>query len=174
MDKSLLGLRLQPSGVKTRNRFPCLLPEEGRESWSLIWGDGSGQRGGLGGLPTPLVVLCAGSCTGSCFCSDTSIVAIGFVIFCVLLFIICPNCTVVYLFLVPSNFFVFCCLERCLSRCRRCSKRSQVPGPSPSQTEGTHGLQEELGGREDDRCRLTNRGRMAAYRLHCLLIVMPE
>ena len=49
------------------------------------------------------------------------------------------------LFLVPSHFFVFRCLERCLSRCRHCSKRSQVPSPSPSQMEGTHRLQEALG-----------------------------
>ena len=104
MDKSLLGLRL-PSGMKTRNRFPCLLPEEGRESWSLIWGDGSGHRGGLGGLPTPLVVLCAGSCTGLCFCSDTSIVAIGFVIFCVLLFIY----LFIYLFIA---IYLFCVLPQ--------------------------------------------------------------
>ena len=36
----------------------------------LIWGDG-GQRGGLGGLPTPLVVLHAGGMysTPACFCS---------------------------------------------------------------------------------------------------------
>lgn len=138
---------LQPSGVKTRNRFPCLLSEEGRESWSLIWGEGSGQRGGLGGLPTPLVVPGAGVMhrsllllryltSGSWVCDLLLLVIYNL-----------PNCTGVDLFLVPSHFFVFRCLEKCLSRCRHCGKRSQVPSPSPSQMEGTHGLQEGLGGK---------------------------
>ena len=52
--------------------------------------------------------------------------------FCILLFIICPNCTCMQLFLVPSNFFVFCYLRKCLSTCKHCSKCFQVPGPSLS------------------------------------------
>ena len=58
------------------------------------------EGGGLGGLPTPLVVLCAG------------IVAGGLWPFCILLFMICPNCAGTQLFLVPYSFFVFCCLKR--------------------------------------------------------------
>ena len=30
-------------------------------------------------------------------------------------------------FLIPYSFFVLCCLRRCLSRCKHCSKGSQVP-----------------------------------------------
>ena len=58
---------------------------------------------------------------------------LGFWSFCILLSIICPNCACMQLFLVPHSFFVFCCLRRCLSRCKHCSKVSQVPGPSLSQ-----------------------------------------
>ena len=34
------------------------------------------------------------------------------------------------LFLVPCSFFVFCCSRRGGSRCKHCSKGSQVPGLS--------------------------------------------
>ena len=34
--------------------------------------------------------------------------------------------------LAPDSFFVFCCLRRCLSRYKHCSKGFQVPGPSLS------------------------------------------
>ena len=37
------------------------------------------------------------------------------------------------IFLVPYGFFVFCCWRRLLSRCRHCSKGSQVSRPSLSQ-----------------------------------------
>ena len=47
--------------------------------------------------------------------------------FCILLPIICPSCTCTQLFLVPYSVFAFCCLRRCLSRCKHCSKGSQVP-----------------------------------------------
>ena len=60
---------------------------------------------------------------------------LGFWSFRILLSIGCPNCTCTQLFLAPYYFFVFCCSRRCLSRCRRCSKGSQVPGPSLSQAE---------------------------------------
>ena len=40
---------------------------------------------------------------------------------------ICPNCACIQLFLVPYSFFVFGCLRRNLSRCKHCSKGSQVP-----------------------------------------------
>ena len=54
-------------------------------------------------------------------------------VFLVFLSIICPNCACTQLFLVPYSFFVFCCSKRRLSRCRHCSKVSQVPGSSLSQ-----------------------------------------
>lgn len=57
--KAFLELVLQQDRARTRNRWPCLLPEEGglvpylREGWGLM--PRSGRRGGLGGLPTPVV-----------------------------------------------------------------------------------------------------------------------
>lgn len=57
--KAFLGLVLQQDRARTRNRWPRLLPEEGRlvlymrGGWG--WMPGSGRRGGLGGLPTPVV-----------------------------------------------------------------------------------------------------------------------
>ena len=55
-----------------------------------------------------------------------------FLVFSIFLSIICPNCTCMQLFLVPYNFFVFCCSRRGLSRCKPRSKGSQVPGPGLS------------------------------------------
>ena len=60
------------------------------------------------------------------FTPDTSEVAVGFLVFCIL-FIICPNCACMQLFLASYSFFIFCCLRRHLSRCRHCSKGSHVP-----------------------------------------------
>ena len=61
--------------------------------------------------------------------------------FCILLSIICPNCICMQLFLVSYSFFVFCCSRRHLSRCKHCSKGSQVPGPSLSQRELDYRIQ---------------------------------
>ena len=47
--------------------------------------------------------------------------------------IICPGSAGMQVFLFPHNFFVFCCWRRRLSRCKHCSRGSQVPGPSLSQ-----------------------------------------
>ena len=52
---------------------------------------------------------------------------LGFQSLCILLSRICPNCTFTQLFLVPYRFFVFCCWRRHLSRCKPCSRGSQVP-----------------------------------------------
>ena len=62
-----------------------------------------------------------------------------FLVFLYLSSIICPNYACIQLFLVPYSFFVFCCLRRCLSRCKLCNTaakgpRSQVPGPNLSHT----------------------------------------
>ena len=45
--KALTGLKLQQEGVKISNRCSCLLPACGVGEG----GGGSGQKGGLGGLP---------------------------------------------------------------------------------------------------------------------------
>ena len=61
--KALLGFMVHHEGVKTSDRCPCSLP---REATVVLNGlsvgelSGLGWRGGLGGLPTSLVVLCAG------------------------------------------------------------------------------------------------------------------
>ena len=66
-------------------------------NWSLKWGEGRDRskgllEGRLGGLPTPMVMLCAGG-----FCS-----------FCIL-FLIFPNWACMQ-FLVLYSFFFFCIL----------------------------------------------------------------
>ena len=112
--------------------MPLLAPW-GRVSWFLKWGVGSGRSMGqveawlrwsahpLGGA------VCSDHARSPAFALDTSEVAVGFWSFCIFLFIICPNCPCMKLFLVPCSFFVFCCWRRGLSRCKHCSKGSQVP-----------------------------------------------
>lgn len=64
---------------------------------------------------------------------DTSEVEVGFWPFCILLFIICPNCSCMWLILVPYSFCVFYRSRRHLSRCGHCSKGFKVPETSLSQ-----------------------------------------
>ena len=45
------------------------------------------------------------------FALGTAEVAVGFWAFCIFLFIICPTCVWVQIFLVPPSFFVFYCLR---------------------------------------------------------------
>ena len=44
-----MGPMLQYQGARARNRYPCLLLEEGR-GWFLKWKEGKGALGGLMGL----------------------------------------------------------------------------------------------------------------------------
>ena len=62
-------------------------------------------------------------------------VAVGFLVFCILSSIVCPNRACTQLLLVPYDFFIFSCTRRHLSRCRHHSKVSQVPDPSLSHKE---------------------------------------
>lgn len=86
-----------------------------------------GQRRGLGGVPTPLVVLCA-RCMGNTLLllRTPQKWQLDFLVF---LYLLVPNlpqaCRAV--FLVPYSLFVSCCWRRWLSSCRHCSKASQVP-----------------------------------------------
>ena len=76
----------------------------------------------LGWSASPPVMLCAGGhAQDPPFASGTTEGAVGFRPFCIFC-IICPNwpCT-------RYSVFVFCCLRRRLSRCKHCSKGSQVP-----------------------------------------------
>ena len=77
----------------------------------------------------PGIKLEQGACAfASGFSEVASEVADGFFwSFCIFLSIICTNCTYTQLFLVPYDFFVFCCWNRHLSRCKHCSKGFQVP-----------------------------------------------
>ena len=100
----------------------------------LIWGEGRGvskgpaPRDSLSGLPAPLVVVSAGG-RPSTLLLVLQKWQLVFWSFCILLSISCPNCNCWRLFLVPCYFFVFYCSRRCFSRCKRCSKGTQVPGP---------------------------------------------
>ena len=58
---------------------------------------------------------------------------------CILLFIICPNCACVYLFLVPYSFFVFCHSRRHLFRCKcKLSVESSRSSPPPEKAMEPH------------------------------------
>ena len=95
---------------------------------------GVGARCGLGGLPTPLVVVCAGGhAQYPAFALGSSIVAVGggFLVFLYLLSIICPNCACTQLFLVLCSFFVFCCWRTGVSRCKHCSTAAKGPRSQP-------------------------------------------
>ena len=119
--KALLGPLLQQGGAKTSESFPCSLPKEGCRLVPYM-GRGLGcvqalaQRGYLGGLPTPWVVLRAGGIHSTLLLFlALQKWWLGFVFF-ILLSRICPICACMQLFLVPYNFFVFCCSRRRLSR----------------------------------------------------------
>ena len=125
---------LSPQGEEL---VPYMVGEDGSRDWargvtwmvcpSLWWYcvPGSGQRG-EGGVFNTMLLL-----------PTFQKWQLGFCCFCIL-FIICPNCECMQLFLVPYSFF--CCSRRLLSRCRHCSKGSQVLSPSLSQ----RGLVKEL------------------------------
>ena len=88
---------------------------------------------GLGGLPTPSVVRCAGGRDHGqylIFAPGTSEMAFGLWPFGYLIVPSYTNWEWVQLFLVLWNFFVFCCSRRSLSRNRHCSKGSQVSATS--------------------------------------------
>ena len=78
----------------------------------------SRRRAGLGGLPTPLVVLCAGVMPNTCSSPFTSEAAIHFCLFCISLFITAWAAWCLQIFLVCYSFSVFCCSRRYLSRCQ--------------------------------------------------------
>ena len=91
-----------------------------------------GQRGSLGGFPTPVVVSCAGDMCSSllplltpCFCFQKCFISGNFWSFCILS-ITCLNWACLQLLLVPYSFFVFRGLKSCLFRCKPCRKWFQV------------------------------------------------
>ena len=109
--------------------MPLLIPE-GAGGWSLKRsedgvGSADGVRGGLGGLPTPMLVLPAVLLSSTLLLLPFEVAA-RFWPFCIL-FIICPNCAHVWLFLVPFSFFLS--LKRRFFRCEHYSKSSQISLP---------------------------------------------
>ena len=131
-----MGLLLPQRGARTRNSFPCSsAPQGGGRAGSLhkvrVWaGPGAGLEGGH--------PFDGGERQGHAQCPtiapDCPVLLLalqnwwlGFQSLCILLSRICPNCTFTQLFLVPYRFFVFCCWRRHLSRCKPCSRGSQVP-----------------------------------------------
>ena len=50
-----------------------------------------------------------------------------FLLFLCLLFIMCPNCACMQLFLVSYSFFVICSSRRCLSRCKHGNTAGKGP-----------------------------------------------
>ena len=143
--KALLGPLLQQEEWKQATGSLAHSPAHSLRRGRLVpyrgWGEGrvqeSGQRSGLGGLPTPLVVVLQGACIVPAFALSSSEVAVGLLrfwgFFYILLPIVCSIFSCTQLFLVPYSFFVFCCSRRGLSRCKHWShysKGSQLPGPS--------------------------------------------
>ena len=116
--------------AKTSYRCPHSLPGRGR--WFFKWSEargrlvGSGQRGGLGGLPTHLGgPVCRDHVWYSAFALGTSEAAVSFWPFYIFLFIIALNvCDWSYFY----SFFLFCYLRRHLSRskCKHSNRGSQV------------------------------------------------
>lgn len=119
----------------------CLLAGWGGELVPYIGqGQGSGQKGGLGGLTSPLVVSCAGGLHGALLIAlGSSEVAVGFFSFLgvSLNFIVhnLPQLLIHAVIFIPDSFFAFCCSSRGLSRCKHCSKK--IPRCSLSQNGGS-------------------------------------
>ena len=127
------GAPAAAAGERKQVTGPLLAPRSGGEG-SLYGvrvgvGPGVGQEWWLKWAAHPLVVLSARGLRRTLLLLPAPQKwQLGFWSFCILLFIICPKCACTQLFLVPYIFFVFCCLRRRLSRCKHCSKGSQVPG----------------------------------------------
>ena len=87
----------------------------------------------LGGLPTPLVVMCAGGVLSALLLLQALHKwKLGFLVFLYLTVHNLPQLLYTQLFLVPYSFFVFRCWRRPLSSCKDCNKESQISGPSLS------------------------------------------
>ena len=139
--QGFMGTPAAQRGWKQVTGFVCSLPDEGEQF--LLQGESRGgskdRAGGVTEVVWPSLggTECRGQCTVPCFHSCPQLFTSGTWVLglCILLSIICPNCSCKQLFLIPDSSFVFCCWRRRLSRCEHCSKGSQVPGPSLAQTQ---------------------------------------
>ena len=101
--------------------WKCCLPR----NWSLV----SKNLGptGLGGLPTPRVAPCAGVIHSTLLLlPEPQKWQLDFGLF-VSRSQFAPAARAHSYFQVPYSFLIFCCSRRSLSRCRNCSKGSQIP-----------------------------------------------
>ena len=124
--KFLMGPLQQQRGVREQTTLASSLPEV---RLFLIWDKGSSvSRSGLGGLPTHQVVLCTRRMHSRLLLLQAlQQWQLGFLVFFYLLSRICPNCVSMQLFLVPYNFFAFCCSRKGVSRCKHCSTAAKGP-----------------------------------------------
>ena len=123
-----------------------------------------GLLGDLGGLLTPLVVLYAKFMHSALlYLSGLQKWQWVFWSFCIL-FKICPKYSDTQLFLVPYSVFAFCCWRRLPSRCKHCSKGSQVPSLSLSVR--VHTVAGISSGSRGGTARIV--GNIAEYRMNCV------
>ena len=98
------------------------------------WVQGSRIKGRLSWSAYPLVgAVCRVCAQFPAFVPDSLEVVVGFLVFLCLVHNLPQLPMREVIFLVPYGFFVFCCWRRLLSRCKHCSKGSQVSRPSLSQ-----------------------------------------
>lgn len=96
----------------------------------LQWGENrSGFTAGAGGWVQCSAhslegAVCRDHAQYPVFALDTSEVAVGFLVFCIL-FPLCPSSCIHALISISYSFFVSCCSWRLLSRYKHCSKGSQ-------------------------------------------------
>ena len=125
-----MGLVLQQQGMKKSKNFSCSFPDGQAGPLNVLRvGAGPGVRpeGCLRWSAHPL----GGTVFGDprqypAFAPNTLGMAVGILVFCILLLIIYPKQVCTPLILVCYSFFAFCCLRH-LSRCKHCSKRFKVP-----------------------------------------------
>ena len=86
-----------------------------------------GLRGVLGVCPPLGAAICRDHVWYPVFAPGTSEVTVGVLAFLYLVAHNLSHCSGMQSFLVPFSFFVSCCLRRFLSRCKQCTKGSQVP-----------------------------------------------
>ena len=128
----------------TRN-WTCALageawnPNHWASSWSLKWGEGGYESRDqtvwvawemYGWSCHPLMVLCSGIMWNKLLLLLTPQKGLlDFWSLCILLLIICPNCSCMQVFSVPYTSS-FCCWRRHLSRGKHCSKGTQGQVPA--------------------------------------------
>ena len=137
--KALLGSLLRQRGTRTNNMFPCLLvPLLGGQACSFYGVrvgcvQGLGLRGGLGAVPTLLVILCAGCMLPTPNFSSRLFKSGSFFLFLCIFWIqnlpqlnpsyFCPRTEPLVLY----SSFVFYFLRRGVSRCKHCHSAAKCP-----------------------------------------------